>query len=1124
MSKKRKNRNKKKNNHNFGLINSLFSPSGSSKKKQHNLKFDFVEFVEQADSQSFIRYIKTILNNNYGLLEFFSPKHSSIDSFFNRKEPQIYASEARLLDIYEVSFTKNSITIQDFINFKNKYEQLFLTGKYSECLDQLEDSILKFGYTFWYVRNKLTVLGIENNSEKLSEFYKDISKNINNEIFIHYIVTSVFRLSNSASPKLVYQSTIEKDTRELNEAKLAWAASTISYITAPNLDDNTQLSEGLLTGFQNSFSLYDQYVFVIDWLIHVSTQIYFTEDNNELLDSLNFCIDKLKKINNEVQDRNIEKCLEIHSNNIESNQCEAGKKVIQLYTYGYYKEVIDMLNNNYDEFYSPETYIGIFAKSAAYQGTPYSDNSNIIKSITSKISELLLTSKDSALIVDEINAIKYKTHHLSFMKSIDATLQALCPDFFGGDTVLMSSLSYIFSQETHPKCLSLLTGSNEYEVLKDLDLTNLPGYRKMKYRISNSSTMNNELLEETLNEIQNSNDLSVNKIITTTEILKIPEHFDHLTSFCSNSLIKNENHYLFLPMNKIAQFLDDYDNPRTPSLDNVIVSYFYVKHVNRTKQHILNEALDDFLDHMEVERPSELLSRFDEFGSSKALLFFQEICQENTMDYLTCFQASIELKIERLEILDYLYDNKQSNSNLIDEERENIYKSIITESALLNLSKGKININTQGVKDRVFDEINSLIEQYVASEDTSGIEFIEDPTEQNPFGGRSNDNEVISTIVASGKNSLIERILNISLESFLFDENYGLDKSLSTDIRHGFFSNFMRSKLQEEHLIIETNTDEKSFWYKEYKRVALETKALNGIESSLKKFSEEYQTLLKKAEEWMKISITFEDSKLFDYSSFDSEFITSIQKLLETRTSTSDIINFLLDTYLKRTESNIKRIQSKINNEFRHDVNKLLDSITDELPLNSLIDLTNSITTVKGIIQADITHVTEWFELSNSSEIFVNDAEQLVNISIESFKHIQNYPIQFHVTGETFPLLNEKHSRPLITALINCYDNAIKYGKDSKNTIIRINLSQTTNNNFSIKVINQISKEKAKELQTGKLSFIQKEIEEINPSKMTMEGGTGLVKAKHQLFHIDKHYNLTAELNDLSFEVEIIYA
>ncbi|EKT6219050.1 hypothetical protein QET85_004848, partial [Escherichia coli] len=93
-----------------------------------------------------------------------------------------------------------------------------------------------------------------------------------------------------------------------------------------------------------------------------------------------------------------------------------------------------------------------------------------------------------------------------------------------------------------------------------------------------------------------------------------------------------------------------------------------------------------------------------------------------------------------------------------------------------------------------------------------------------------NDNvqyEIESMAILKGsKNEILTRMMNILLVEYFNNKEVGLDKNLSSEIRHGFFGNLICSGPQNRHLLTELDGSGKyksnQYWLEYYKMISSE--------------------------------------------------------------------------------------------------------------------------------------------------------------------------------------------------------------------------------------------------------------------------------------------------------------
>ena len=135
------------------------------------------------------------------------------------------------------------------------------------------------------------------------------------------------------------------------------------------------------------------------------------------------------------------------------------------------------------------------------------------------------------------------------------------------------------------------------------------------------------------------------------------------------------------------------------------------------------------------------------------------------------------------------------------------------------------------------------------------------------------------------------------MNPFFLHENFGLDKNLSTEIRHGFFSNYMRSILQERSLITEIGDDDQyasnEYWKNQY--LIVHDDILEAVDIKLKEFSSGFNELIYRVEEWMHIRILIEQTNRVFFYPFRVEDSQVIQEKLDVSNDPEEIGLYIFD-------------------------------------------------------------------------------------------------------------------------------------------------------------------------------------------------------------------------------------
>lgn len=1104
--KKKKNKNKKIHRYkNFTpLAKEIVLNPWASKSTLRN---NFIEYLTESTKQQFDREFIPIVNKHSDLLDYYSPLYGSLEDLLHRKDPQIYTNQLTHLKVLTKAFQKHSTMIQEFLHDKKKFEYMVLYGKYDGAIKILESSLQTYGYTFWYIQNKLTILSVFEEDDKLISFYEEISGKGIEQSFIFYLITTVYWISHTNTPNDTYDILIKGDVNTIREVELNWASSLIQYVSQSSLSDDTVDYTDFLVGVQHAFSVLDQYLYTRDWLISITHSISSNDDDEHNKKYLPLLIEHAEKLHNISLDTVCSRSNELLGiNKFNPEFSDVSKKLIQDYSEGNYGAVIDIFLNHRESLISPESFILLFAKSAAYQGIQFDQNRSPLDFFANKLLSLLTLNQDPLKTLQEIESFRYKLQHHDWCRSIDATLFVLLKHYFFYKDNYKFLNACIFSIEVNPVFLSKLTQKNELFYIDWVEYKALTSGRKLRHELTHCEGKNFDKLNQLL---ESTDILKLDKISDISEFYLKHNQINNLVKFCVKNICENEHFFIFFPIKKIVAHLKRQVARETvePSLEITIIYEIYTRYFDDTDTVPLAMALKKLLQKSNVKKPSDLWPKVHHYPKNIKRMFFKNICSENILDSIDCFESTSDLKSERLKIIEQLLSEHLIDDNEYIEEKQSIINSLITESTLANLSAGRIFVDKKKIENRFFNEAKLIKEEYSKISEDINFKSISDFHQNQKL-----------TFEGSDKTSLIKKLIDSVFKAYLTDYHLGLEMCLSTQIRHNHFSDQVCSKLIKEQILpSEKHSNAHQYWIDKYTRIGANNVLLSELDEIISIFSTLYYSNIDQAKEWMKI--TFQDSSIncFNYSTFPIKHIENIIYQFEDINSPpKNTLNAILLMLDDMTENNLKSINHKLNANFRHKVNSLLDSLIISPAFKEFND---KVMYLKGELQEDINKVSSWFNFSKG-ELNIDMLNSLIYTSTDVFNSMKNNKNNFKLELQDDIKIESKHARPLLIALTNCYDNSVKYGINQQNTEIQVTTTLKANNSYTIQIQNLVSK--VQYIANNKTNNLHENI--MSLERMNYEGGTGLAKTLHSLkgassnFHVDVVHN-----QHNSFRVDINY-
>ncbi|MBP4061043.1 hypothetical protein [Aeromonas sp. Prich7-2] len=151
--------------------------------------------------------------------------------------------------------------------------------------------------------------------------------------------------------------------------------------------------------------------------------------------------------------------------------------------------------------------------------------------------------------------------------------------------------------------------------------------------------------------------------------------------------------------------------------------------------------------------------------------------------------------------------------------------------------------------------------------------------------------------------------------------------------------------------------------------------------------------------------------------------------------------------------------------------------------------------------------------------------ENVIKLAKKCFEKISPTHIEFDITSSNEFICSNvqgEHISSLVQTLINCFNNAIKYGTSKNN--INIKIDNICKESYKISVFNTVPQYKIDELNSGALSELKVKLSKMKSDELlAKEGGSGLYKSKYDLQRCSKQFELSVDLCDGVFTVDVSY-
>jgi len=1013
----------------------------------------------------------------------------------------------RIAFTYKHALLTRKNEIFEFCRLRRQYERCILKGDLDGANSTLELCKSILGESLWYIRCKFSILISKGKFDDLEEFSKKCKDRSNSELISLILRYSLLLESN---PNLHFERIVMRTIRTLDEANLPDWAAVLRLLFCPK---PLTCFPNTLYGLRSlqTFSLIDQF-HLLEKFVSESIATHGAEG-----DPFNFS-------------EFFKPDADFASNLDLNNSTLALRELTSLYEQGDYHLLIEFFKRNFDIIEEPFTTLNIVAKAIAiapHIEIPFAKGA--INQIINALVSIYKLDASATTLEENFASLAIKFHHFKGGHCLQLAIYKALPHRYDhAHTTWIARAANEFSTGT-PLSLALSTGADpimEYSYINEEYSLAIERRIKSDIRAAWSN--------ESLNEIPDL--LASYKIAATLkkDFVEVAScyylktnNFHELLDFSANTLASNPRFLVALPIEKIVEFLVA---SRISSLQSIIVFDAYVKYVDEQKEFLLHEAYEEFLVSSGVDRPTELLTCETGELSPLQQVFFRDISNVETMDYLGCFNNSNELRSERVQILDELRNRRLISPEAHGEEVDEIIGQVVVDAGAAEFNTNKIEVNTAALKRNLLADVNSMLLLY-RSLGTEAISSKKAISVGNDDDGE--DGEKLQALVAGDRNTALLRLLVLISDAFLSDEKLGLDKNLSTEIRHGFFANLMRSRLEDQKLIteIDENGKYKKNQYWRDANAILVDETLDEIDAHLVHFSMGMNGLIEKAEEWMKISRAPNVDRVFVFEIYLNQL--EAYHPIAVAYEADEFIDVCFNNLWHQVEARLTEIREKLNVNFKDSVNRLFDELLANIEITRknfpMTDLIGAIFQVKSGIREDITAVSEWFKRSETTTAVPKTVEDLIRISLECFYRVRgvhlNCIIDMPIEMQKIKVAGQ-HSKAFIVVFVNLLENACRGSGLGVETPISVSGSEN-GRSWSLSIMNLICSERINLYSEEYL--VQLDSIMRSPSSiplMRREGGSGLAKVFNQLRLIDENFDVRLNLTEVpsvKFEVRIIY-
>jgi len=611
--------------------------------------------------------------------------------------------------------------------------------------------------------------------------------------------------------------------------------------------------------------------------------------------------------------------------------------------------------------------------------------------------------------------------------------------------------------------------------------------------------------------------------------------YNDCISLIASAYLENSNLAVFLPVTELLSRLNLTTNREVlDNIDTPIVYDIYAVFYGLNKEEEKSIVIQEVLDYYGVDKPSQLIDAGGDVNKQRMIYFLHQVCTVEAIDGFPVFSGPLDICEERIHICQRLIELDATNSSKYQEEIKSLTQQILVDQGIHEIDNSRIYVDVDGVKRIIDKELRENFKRYLDFISKGMVpkdQFIEDLLSKLKQDGMEIEFLALN-IPADEVGELFEGMVASIRDVFVSSNEYGLDGHLSVRVRHGTLSGELRSPLQAANLI--TTRDKSGHYHdNQYWKESLSElmpDEMNFLMDALAQFSKEVDSLIELFKnEWLQVRNSKKEEGLFVYD-LDQAMLYRIRDLISESTEYEEFVDLVIAELWKKTDDCLANIRTRIANDlepkFECAFDRLRSSIEDLGIVHNMSNLFGAIAKAKSDINTTLEVVSNWFTRSSSKYHQDYPASLITDISKATITNL--YPNQKFsplINVEPDILLRGSTLTSLTSMLLILINNAVCYCELPSIPTMTINITRQ-NDTLRIVVENHLGDnvdlESVKVKLDEKLDSIGEKGSIENVSK---EGGTGLHKVA-KIIHFDLqakgaiHY-VVSDSRECSITIEI---
>lgn len=981
-------------------------------------------------------------------------------------------------------FAANYKSLREFCYLKERVSNQILEGDAIGALKLLAD-LSKISECWWSIETAIhinrEILG--NDTKGYIKQLKDAYPNLN----IAGITSDLLILSESASADF-YVDTVLDRLREFHSSEIPSAiqhAGAESCLLLPAVFDKDRTVTLHSLYDYRSWSLFDQYLLFKDILCE-------NIDDAALRESPAFNL--IESLAHKVEDFEL-------TNMLADHRCDDPfvTEIVKSYTYGDYSNVVAAIDAAVRSKSSKAFgLLEIYARARIYANS-LGQSHTFFDKIADEFGKVLMLDARSAERTAYLIKIGIKFRRESWAKSLIFHVFSLGKADGTAELVERARLqTRSLGSLNTPKALH-----------REFDLTD-------HVTVDTAAIPQHRILRHSSEPLAHAVDSAVFPIYsdyldTQSRYLLESGNITAATRFCIDEYLKNNVAFDYLPIRFLCQTVTASETRGdSDDLLALILLDIYSRERDSAFELIKTERFESFLEERGSHQPSMIFA--SQPLTTYEAYFLRHLCVPAQLDNLVEYDSYDDIIHERVAILDLLTKERASDVDEIRSEKDRVLETLFSEKLRAKIESGKLFVDVQALEAHRRHIYENLFAQAKTLAGGVGLEPIDpdSPNLDSPDLVQIVDESLVA-VTSSERSSLMLRIFSQAVGDFALNENYGLDKYLSAEVRHIVFTTQLRACFEKRQLLTSQKNGqycENEYWIKKYNYVAPEL--LVQVDRCFQEFSQNIDHILQTVNDRFRVTTKdLSSNSVFDFRPYHDRLVR-VSKMVEASESFDSFFQLLIAFMWELAGEGARSAQLVINETLLGDILRTVDRLDaqiQELKGNvAMHDLMQELRYLRTDIKNEVELVLNWFRFVGSSDS--NTYEKLsvvMDAAVSSFLSIfRHRGKELRYTQERSDLLlNYNEARSLFIALFTALENALRYSTDDSSVC----MSHRKHVGYDELTITN----KMRERPIDAARFV-KQLKEKWSEKYsrlsTIEGGTGLYKMFNLLSNASAGFTL----------------